>query len=227
MTVGAFLDAGMSFPLLQKELQKLRVKNVRLSIREEKCGAFRGKKFSVHVKHHHKAHHTSLGEIESRIRKSKLHSRIKQCAIAMFRNLGQAEAKVHGTTIQKIHFHEVGAVDSLMDIVGAAICFYHLKIDKAFVRNITIGRGIHRGHHGRMPIPVPGTYELLKGFSLTQSSQDQEMITPTGATILKTLCSQNGKMPSLKLETIGYGAGDRWLGPTRGFVRVGLGTLSR
>src|SRR5205085_2738556 len=127
------------------------------------------------------------------IRKSRLDAAVKKTAIQIFRNLGRAEARVHGISLQQVHFHEVGAIDSIVDIVGAAICAHALKIDKFFVRNIIVGKGVQTGDHGRMPIPVPGAYELLKGFSLQQSEHFQEMVTPTGAAILATLCEKGKK----------------------------------
>jgi len=223
MTVAACLDAGMSFELLKKELKKLNLSGYRLSSGNTKCGAFRAKKFSVQLNRHSKHPHTSLKGIEQRIRRSTLHPKIKNRSVQIFRKLGRAEARVHGIPVQKVHFHEVGAVDSIIDIVGAAICFHHLKIKKAYVRNITVGWGIQKGSHGEMPVPVPGTYELLKGYSLTQSDHGKEMITPTGAAILSTLCKPTDKIPRVKFRSIGYGAGNRKFNGLNGFVRVGIG----
>jgi pyridinium-3,5-bisthiocarboxylic acid mononucleotide nickel chelatase len=237
MTVGAFIDAGMPFELLERELGKLHLHGYDVFVKEAASGAFRGKKFSVHLDHHHEHgvshhhhgddkvhhHHTALKDIEKMIQSSKLHAKIKTLAIAIFRNLGKAESKVHGIPIQKIHFHEVGAMDSIIDIVSIAICFYHLKIEKAYVRNIVVGRGIQKGAHGKMPIPVPGAYELLKGFYLTQSEHGQEMVTPTGAAILQTLCEKSVKIPKAKIESIGYGLGDRKFDGEPGMVRIAIG----
>ncbi len=226
MTVGAFLDAGMPFPVLKKELAKLRLKHYRLSLREEKCGAFRAKKFSVHIRNSRLKHHTLLQEIERRIRASRLHPRIKKSAIAVFRKLGRAEAAVHGIPLGRVHFHEAGAIDSFIDIVGAAICMHHLKISRAFIRNLSVGRGLHQSHHGIMPVPVPGAYQLLKGFVLSQTAHAQEMVTPTGAALLATFTRPNGRIPKMKLESVGYGAGDRSFGGTRGYVRLSIGATA-
>ena len=225
MTLGALLDAGMRFELLEEELAKLKLAHYRLTRRTVRCGAFRATKFSVVVppQTHHR--HTSLREIEKRIASSRLHSRIKELSVKIFRNLGRAEAKVHGVSLQKIHFHEVGAVDSILDIVGTAVCFHHLGIRQAFVRNLTVGRGVYQGSHGRMPVPVPGAYELLKGFFVTQSDHCQEMVTPTGAAILASVCRKAARIPRVKLEAIGYGAGDRKFDGERGMLRISLATV--
>ena len=225
MTVGALLDAGMSFELFKKEIGKLELKGYSLSLRNIRSGAFLARKFEVKLNYHSHHHHVSLNEIVGKIRSSKLHSEIKQKAIAIFRNLGRAEARVHGIPVQKVHFHEVGAVDSFIDIVGTAICFHHLKIKKAYVRSIVVGRGLQQGDHGKMPIPVPGAYELLKGFWITQADYEDEMVTPTGAAILKTLCEKARQIPKIKLESIGYGAGDRTFDGQPGLLRVSLGIV--
>jgi len=225
MTVGALLDAGMPFKLLKQELKKLDLTGYSLALKNVRSGAFRAAKFQVKIEKHHGHHHVALREIENKIQKSTLHSEIKKKAAAIFRKLGQAEARVHGIPIQEVHFHEVGAIDSFIDIVGTAICFHHLKIKRAYVRSIVIGRGLQQGSHGKMPIPVPGAYELLKGFWITQSDYKQEMVTPTGAAILETLCEKTLKIPKMKLETIGYGAGDRTFDGERGLLRVSLGTV--
>ena len=226
MTLGAFLDAGMPFEVLKKEIAKLGLHGYKLNLREVRSGAFRAKKFSVEVFHHASHHHTPLSEIEKKIRDSKLAVPVKKRAVAIFRNLGKAEARVHGVGIQKVHFHEIGAVDSLIDIVGAAVCFDYLKIRKAYVRHIAVGRGIQKGSHGAMPIPVPGAYELLKGFFLTQALHEHEMVTPTGAAILTTCCEKTQKIPRVKIEAIGYGAGDKKFKGKPGLLRVSLASAA-
>ncbi len=227
MTVGALLDLGVPFDFLKKEIKKLKIAGYQLSLKTVRSGAFRAKKFSVHI-HYPAHHHTSLKDIEKRIRNSRLHLSVKKTAIAIFRNLGKAEARVHGIALQKVHFHEVGAVDSIVDIVGTAICFHYLGIKKAYVRSIRVGRGVQKGDHGEMPIPVPGAYELLKGFWIEQADFAHEMVTPTGAAILATLCRKTHEIPRLKIEKIGSGAGDQILGGARGYLRVALGrTVSK
>ncbi len=225
MTVGALLDAGMPFKVLEKEIAKLKLKGYHLALKTVRSGAFRAKKFSVQIHHHPHHHHTPLKEIEKTIHTSSLNPAIKKTAISIFKNLGRAESRVHGVGLQKIHFHEAGAIDSFVDIVGTAICFHYLKIEQAYVRSLAVGRGIQQGSHGRMPIPVPGAYELLKGFYLTQADYEQEMVTPTGAAILNTFCQKTEKIPKMKLEAIGYGAGDREFDGEKGMLRISLGKI--
>ncbi|MDP3921523.1 MAG: LarC family nickel insertion protein [Candidatus Omnitrophota bacterium] len=225
MAIGALVDAGMPFRLLGSELRKLRLRGYRLGVRTVHAGAFRAKKFSVNLQHQKSHAHVCLRDIVTLIQTSALHPRIKRSAVAIFRSLARAEARVHGVSLQKIHFHEVGAVDSILDIVGVAVCFHHLEIQRAYVRRIVVGQGVHAGcAHGEMPIPVPGTYELLKGFWIDQGPYEQEMVTPTGAAILATLCCKDTeKIPRIKFDAIGYGAGDRKFKGKRGFLRVGIG----
>lgn len=223
MTIGALLDAGMPFSILKQELKKLRLGGCDVSVKKVKSGAFRASKFCVHLKPEAKHEHTSLKEIEQRIKKSRLDSKVKKLATSMFQNLGKAEARVHGVPIGQIHFHEAGAIDSFVDVVGTAICFHHLSINKAYVRHLRVGRGVQQGDHGEMPIPVPGAYELLKGFQLEQADYEQEMVTPTGAVILATLCEKNSKIPRARIQSVGYGAGDREMDGHRGLLRVSIG----
>jgi len=169
MTVGAFLDAGMPFEVLKRELAKLKLKGYSIERKKIKAGAFRSHKFSVKLSKHVKHFHTGLREIKKIIDDSKLDSKVKILAKKIFTCLGRAEARVHGIPLTRVHFHEVGAVDSIVDIVGTAICFHYFGIKKAYVRKISVGQGISGGSHGSMLVPVPGAYELLKGFKLTQS----------------------------------------------------------
>lgn len=224
MTVGALLHVGIPVDYLEKEIKKLKLKGYELKLRRVKCGAFAARKFDVKVLNHPTHHHTSLKKIEEIIKDSKLTSGAKNIATRIFKNLGRAEAKVHGIGLQKVHFHEVGAVDSIIDIVGTAVCFDYLQIKKAYVRTLKIGRGMQKGAHGEMPVPVPATYELLKGFSLTQTEDFGEKITPTGAAILATLCQKESKIPSIRFSAIGYGAGDRKFKGKRGFLRLAVGS---
>ncbi len=228
MAVGAFLDAGMDFKVLKHELAKLNAKGWSVSLRETRSGAFRAQKFSVHIHGHSGSHgheHVSLADIGRMILTSRLHAKVKALAIRIFRMLGRAEARVHGIPIQKVHFHEVGAIDSIVDIVSAAICVHHLGIRRAFVRSLAVGRGLQRGSHGAMPIPVPGAYELLKGFWISQADYEQEMVTPTGAAILAAVCQKGSRIPAMKTKAVGYGAGDRKFGAHAGFMRVSLGDI--
>ncbi len=221
MVVGSLLDAGAPFGLLRQELKKLDLKGYRLSVRHVRCGAFRARKFSVHVSKQ-KRQAVGFEAIRRLIEKSSLDQPVKRRAIRTFRLLGCAEAKVHGVPLSRIHFHEVGAVDSILDIVGAAVAMHSLGIDRVYVRRLAVGYGTVQGSHGIMPVPVPGTLALLKGFRVSQSNYPLELVTPTGAAILAASCRPQDKIPSLRILSTGYGAGDRRVGAHRGFLRVSV-----
>ena len=150
--------------------------------------------------------------------------RQKELAKRIFMRLGEAEAKVHGTTIQKVHFHEVGAVDSIADIVGSAIAWDLLGADRIVASPVPTGRGFVEIAHGRCSIPAPATAELLTGIPLAPSDVEAELTTPTGAAILTTLVESFGPVPPMKIEHIGYGAGERELATQPNLLRLLVGT---
>src|SRR5262249_31105556 len=127
----------------------------------------------------------------------------------IFEKLGAAEARVHGKTIEEVHFHEVGAVDSIIDIVGAAICFELLGIEKFTCSPLRVGYGSIQAAHGTLPIPAPGTAEILRGIPVYAGDREGEFVTPTGAAIVASLCDAFGTMPPIEIDAIGYGAGTR------------------
>ncbi len=147
----------------------------------------------------------------------------KDLATRIFTRLGEAEAKVHGTTIRKVHFHEVGAVDSIADIVGSAIGLDLLGVDRIVCSPIPTGQGTVEIAHGRVSIPAPATAELLKGIPLMASTIESELTTPTGAAIVSTVVDEFGVLPAMQIETIGYGAGDRDLEAQANLVRLLVG----
>ncbi len=228
MTIGAFLDAGFDFSLLQSELKKLRLSGYSVSCEKTRRGVFSGTKFVVHIKTHAHHGHRHLSEIRRLILKSRLHPGIKKISRRIFETLGRAEAKVHGIKPEEVSFHEVGAIDSIVDIVGAAVCVHHLGIGKIFVRNLHVGQGnVRTHHHGRMMLPSPGTLELLKGFKVQHAPIDFEMVTPTGAAILSALAEKTEDLPSVGVQAIGYGAGTMEFKDRPNLLRVTLGEISK
>lgn len=224
MTLGAFLDAGFDFSLLKSELKKLGLRGYSLTSEKTRRGVFSGTKFTVHIKHSLRHGHTHLSEIRRLILKSRLHPNIKKISIRIFETLGRAEAKVHGLQLEKISFHEVGAIDSIVDIVGTAVCVHHLGLGRIFVRNLHVGGGsLRTHHHGRMILPTPGASELLKGFEVSHAPIDFEMVTPTGAAILAALAEKTGDLPCLEIQAIGYGAGTMEFKDRPNLLRVTLG----
>ena len=173
---------------------------------------------SVHGPHEHghshgcshgHAPHRNLAAIEAIIRGSSLSEPVKDTSLAIFRKVAQAEAKVHGKTVDEVHFHEVGAVDSIIDIVGAAICFHALGVDAVWASPVELGGGFVRCAHGLMPVPAPATTEILAGVPTTRGGTPHEATTPTGAAILATLATRFTATPSLTLEKTAYGIGHR------------------
>jgi hypothetical protein len=162
-----------------------------------------------HEPQHQHTHGRHLSAIQKIITAATIPETAKQRALAIFQALGEAEAKIHNVPIEKIHFHEVGAVDAIVDIVCAAVGSDALGVDEWICSPINVGGGTVQCAHGRMPVPAPATVELLKGAPIYSNGIDKELTTPTGAAILKTLVTRFGSVPSYKIESAGYGAGTR------------------
>lgn len=224
MLVGALLDAGLPFETLNSEIAKLGLKEVTLSAEPTKRKGITGTDFKVAVGHDH--HHRSLTTIEKIINESTLDDAIKQTAIRIFRRLGEAEAGVHGVDIEKVHFHEVGALDAIVDIVGAAIGFHHLGIDRVVCSPINVGSGTVKAAHGVMPVPAPATATLLTGVPTYVDGPAMELTTPTGAAVAVTMAESFGSMPAMAVSSIGYGAGDNDLKDRANVLRVLIGEAS-
>ncbi|MGI8882872.1 MAG: nickel pincer cofactor biosynthesis protein LarC, partial [Pyrinomonadaceae bacterium] len=150
-----------------------------------------------------------LSRIEKIINDSKLSENIKNRAISIFTNLAEAEAKIHGIEVEKVHFHEVGAMDAIIDVVGACIGFEMLGIEKFVCSKIHVGSGFAKMAHGKFPIPPPAVAELLKGAPIYSTEIEGELITPTGAAIIVTVCDEFGRIPEMTIEKTAYGAGTR------------------
>lgn len=176
----------------------------------------------VHMHHtHHESHneghggvehhHRNLIDIEHIIDESGLNQRVKSVSKLIFRNLAVAEAKIHGKSVEDVHFHEVGAVDSIVDIVGTAICIDMLKIDRFVSSPVNTGMGFVECQHGIIPVPGPAALELLKGVPVYSMDIDTELVTPTGAAIISTLCESFGPIPAMTVQNTGYGVGSKQL----------------
>jgi pyridinium-3,5-bisthiocarboxylic acid mononucleotide nickel chelatase len=225
MVMGALVDAGVPFEALRAELAKLGLPGFTLERREVMKGVFRATKVDVHVHDHDHTHgdaghahdephgrhehpDRNLGSILALITASGLDAGVKAKAARIFTRLAEAEARVHGTTVDQVHFHEVGAVDAIVDVTGACIGLHLLDVDAVHCSALPVGGGFVTGAHGRIPIPGPGTAELLKGFPVVDTGVKRELVTPTGAAILTTLATSAGTMPAMTVEAVGYGAGD-------------------
>jgi pyridinium-3,5-bisthiocarboxylic acid mononucleotide nickel chelatase len=220
MILASMLDAGLEFETLQNELGKLNLHGYSLKTDRTVKQGISAATFEVETGHHHH-HHRGLSEILSIIDQSGLSESVKDRSRQIFTRLGQAEAKIHGKSVEEIHFHEVGAVDAIVDIVGACIGFEALKVDEIVASPLHLGRGFVECAHGRLPVPPPAVVELTIGFPVYQTDVEGELVTPTGAAILTTL-ARFGGMPAFRTEKIGYGAGRRDLAVPN-VLRVMLG----
>ncbi len=224
MTLGALVDAGVDLNLIQAGIDSLGLPSCRLVASEVKKKGFRATQ--IVVEHEPEHAHRHLHHITDMIDASALTDRQKDLAKRIFTRLGEAEAKVHGTTIRKVHFHEVGAVDSIADIVGSAIGWDLLGAQRIVASPIPTGSGFVTIAHGRCSIPAPATAELLTGIPLASSSVEAELTTPTGAAIVATLASEFGPPPAMTIERIGNGAGQRDLDEQPNLLRLLVGQSS-
>ncbi|MBI3755783.1 MAG: nickel pincer cofactor biosynthesis protein LarC [Deltaproteobacteria bacterium] len=221
MVLGALIDSGLDVKTLQGELNKLPVKGFSISASREARHHISGTRFKVKFKE--SRHHRTFSDIKNLINKSKLSAKVKELSAAIFLNLAKAEAKVHGCRVDNVHFHEVGAVDSIVDIVGTAVGIEQLGIEKLYSSPLPLGSGWVETSHGRMPAPAPATLELLKGVPVAPSSVASELTTPTGAAIIKTLAQDFGDMPRMKIGSIGYGIGDKDFKEIPNMLRLVIG----
>jgi len=221
MIVGAILDAGAELAELERAAAGLRVGGYRLSTRRKTVSGIAALKFEVEVLEAQPERH--LGEIRAMIEGAGLPVTVTRNAIAIFKALAGAEAKVHHTTPEEVHFHEVGAVDSIIDIVGAAWGFERLGVGQIMVSALPMGTGFARSRHGVIPVPAPATAELLAGFPIRLCDGPSEMVTPTGAAILKALARPAPVPLAFETERVGYGAGTKDFSDRPNVLRLMIG----
>ncbi len=221
MTLGALVDAGADLKAIQSGIHSLGLTDCEVSALEVHKNGFRATQ--IKIKHPPEHAHRHLSDITKMIDESQLSLNQKETAKNIFVRLGKAEAKVHGTTIDKVHFHEVGAIDSIADIVGVAIGWDLLNIDRICASPIPTGMGTIQIAHGRCSLPAPATAELLKGIPLVESDVQAELTTPTGAAIIAELVDSFGPLPSMSIKTIGCGSGERDLPNQPNLLRLILG----
>jgi pyridinium-3,5-bisthiocarboxylic acid mononucleotide nickel chelatase len=225
MTLGALVDAGIELAAIQAGIDSLGFPNIQLTSAEVKRKGFRAVK--VTVQHEPEHAHRHLHHITEKIDASGVLSPSqKDLAKRIFTCIGEAEAKVHGTTIRKVHFHEVGAVDSIADIVGCAIGLSLLGVGRIACSPVPTGAGFIEIEHGRVSVPAPATAEILKGVPLAPSIAPFELTTPTGAAIVKTVADEFGPLPPMTIGTIGLGAGDRDMKEQPNILRLIVGESS-
>jgi pyridinium-3,5-bisthiocarboxylic acid mononucleotide nickel chelatase len=221
MVLGTLVDAGLDIRQIEAELRKLPLDSWTISAERVKRKAVAATR--VHVEAGPQHRHRHLSDILKMIDSASLAPRAAENARKIFHRLGEAEAKVHNISIEKVHFHEVGAVDSIIDIVGSAIGFDLLGIGKFSCSALDVGSGRVRTEHGILPVPAPATAELLRGAPTFSSGVQKELVTPTGAAIATTLSSSYGKMPPMQLTAVGYGAGSADLAEQANVLRILIG----
>ncbi len=239
MVLGALVDCGVEIERLEAQLRRLPLTGWQISAEKVQRQAIGATKVHVkvgrehersgdHAPHAHEAHHEhhphrSLAEILRMIESAKLAPRAAERAERIFRRLGEAEAKVHRIDVENVHFHEVGAVDSIIDIVGAAVGFELAGIDEFACSRMDVGGGRVKTEHGILPVPAPATAELLRGAPAFSSGVERELVTPTGAAIATTLATQFGRMPEMRVSAVGYGAGSADLAEQPNVLRFFIG----
>ncbi len=208
MMLGALVALGVPLAVLEEALGTLEVPGWRLAERVKDVGSISATKVDVHLDHHDHAHR-HLSDVTRIIQGSALTAGAKAIALEAFRRLAVAEGAVHGVDPEAVHFHEVGAVDAIVDICGTAVAVDHLKPGRITAAPPPLGTGFVKAAHGRIPVPAPAVLELLRGLPVAASETVGELTTPTGAALLATLAGDRiGPMPAMTLERVGYGAGD-------------------
>ncbi len=207
MTLGALIAAGVDPGLLKERLAGLGVDGYRLEWGKKMAGYIEATDVRVLIEETPHPHHRRLAQILEIIGKAELSERVKRTAGGIFRRLAEAEGKVHGHSPEEVHFHEVGALDAIVDIVGTALCLELLGWPKVVASPMPTFHGYVKGAHGLFPLPAPATAELLRGVPWRKLDIEGELITPTGAAIIREIAAEFGPLPAMRVERIGYGAG--------------------
>jgi len=221
MFVGALLDLGLPLNKLKTELKKIPGLKYRIEVSKKKLHAIRATRFRVLCDA--TGHERGWREIRRLIERSPLAPGVKETGLKIFGRLAEAEGKVHGLVPDKVRFHEVGAADSIVDIMATAIGIHELRIGALFFSPLPLGRGLTRSRHGPLPLPGPATLELVKGLPVQWLNVQGETVTPTGAAIVATLGSRFGEAPQMTVEKVGYGAGEREFPDRPNVLRLVLG----
>lgn len=229
MAIGALVDAGVDPVMIEKELKKLNIESeYQLEWTKVVKNGISASKFNVHLKnestieeHHHHRHHSDIVKM---IKAAGFNEQVTRIALGIFEKIGKAEAKIHNIPFEKVHFHEVGAVDSIIDIIGTAIAIDQLNVECIMSSSVPTGTGTIHIDHGIYPIPAPATLEILKGIPLQQSKVKGELTTPTGAGILSVLVDSFGPVPAIMAESVGYGAGTKDFRDHPNVLRLIVGT---
>ena len=220
MLLGALVANGVALAALEAEVRKMGL-DVRLRGERVKRGVLMADRVIVEAPPQH--HHRAYPDIVRLIEAAPLSAQVRQRALAVFERLGRAEAAIHGCPLEKVHFHEVGAVDSIADIVGACAGIELLGVESLQCSPLNLGGGTVQCEHGVLPVPAPATAELLKGIPVYSSGIQAELVTPTGAALVATLATTFGPLPAMEIESVGYGAGSNDLGEFPNVLRLFVG----
>jgi uncharacterized protein (TIGR00299 family) protein len=206
MILGSLIDAGLSPKRLREELKKLRIPTVHLRVKKVLKGGISATQVMVEGKGE-KRSHRNLKEILRIVERSGVEAEVKEKSKEIFKRIASVEAKIHQTPMEEVHFHELGGLDSIVDIVGSVWGIRQLGIEKIYVSKVNVGSGFVKCEHGILPVPAPATLFLMEGKPIYSSGVERELLTPTGAAILTTLSSEFGSMPLMNVDRVGYGAG--------------------
>ena len=222
MTLGAMVDLGVPVAWLKEEIGKIPLEGFDITAEKVVRKGITATNLTVSAEEAH--HHRHYSHIREMVEKSPFSEKVRETALAIFLRIAEAEAKIHGTTVERVHFHEVGAIDAIVDVVGTALCVEYLGLTRISASRIALGSGFARCAHGRLPVPVPAVLEILKGIPVHGANIPHELVTPTGAGIIATLAESFGAMPEMVIGATGYGSGKREHEASPNLLRVITGS---
>jgi hypothetical protein len=228
MTVGALVSLGVDPRVIERELAGLPIGGYEVQFSDREVHGIKAVKFDVcldkRVLKKHVGEHRRFRDMRAIIEGSKLRAGCKEKSLTIFARLAEAEARVHGVAVEDVEFHEIGALDSIVDIVATAVGMVELGVDRLYVSTLPLGSGTVASQHGELPVPAPATVELLKGFPVRIGDGEGELVTPTGAAIVSAFATPGEVLPPIRVEAVGYGAGTRTLGDRANLLRLLFGT---
>jgi pyridinium-3,5-bisthiocarboxylic acid mononucleotide nickel chelatase len=222
MMIGALIDAGFPIEELKETLKSLPIEGYTIDVTKEERNYLFGTRFKVNVSRNPHPHRR-FSEIKDLIRAGNISASVREKSIAIFESIAVEEGKIHGCPAEEVHFHEVGAVDSIVDIVGSVLGMEYLGILRACASSLPLSSGFVDTSHGRIPLPAPATAALLKGIPVHDSGLKEELVTPTGAALVKGLADSFGSLPAMVIEKVGYGVGSRNLADRPNLLRILIG----
>jgi uncharacterized protein (TIGR00299 family) protein len=224
MTLGGLIDLGVPLDWLKDQLKRMPLANFNLSLTSVQRNGMHGTLVDVEVTDDKSSRNFS--QIRSMIEGSPLSDAVKSTSLKVFRRLAQAEAHIHGCSLEQVHFHEVGGIDAIVDIVGTALGLEYLGIKKITASPLPLGKGFVTCRHGKLPVPAPAAIGILKGVPVYGTEIPHELVTPTGAAIIASVAQSFGVLPDMIVKAIGYGAGQRDLAERPNLLRIIAGSES-